>query len=96
MTVVLVFTGVLWSWRDHFQQELSFHVTCWQVSWLLSYSHFYIFADLTNFKILSTHGYYLNGPTERLGAGNQHIVKGGSSRDVIVKFDDTAAQMVSI
>ena len=33
-----------------------------------------------------------NGPTERLGAGNQHVVKGGVvCRDVIVKFDDTAA-----
>ena len=49
--------------------------------------------DLTNFKnTIDTVGTTWNGPTERLGAGNQHVVKGGVvCRDVIVKFDDTAA-----
>ena len=94
MTVVLVFTGVLLVLAGSLSAGAI--ISCNMLAGKLVApvtAIFTFFADLTNFKnTIDTVGTTWNGPTERLGAGNQHVVKGGVvCRDVIVKFDDTAA-----
>jgi ABC-type bacteriocin/lantibiotic exporter with double-glycine peptidase domain len=54
---------------------------------------FTFFADLTNFKsTLDSVGTSWNGPTERVGAGNEIVIKGEIiCKDVVVKFEDNNA-----
>ncbi|MEC7806773.1 MAG: peptidase domain-containing ABC transporter [Pseudomonadota bacterium] len=94
MTVVLVFTGVLLVLAGSLSAGAI--ISCNMLAGKLVSpvtAIFTFFADLTNFKnTIDSVGTTWNGPTERLGAGNQHVVKGGVvCRDVIVKFDDTSA-----
>ena len=78
MTVVLVFTGVLLVLAGSLSAGAI--ISCNMLAGKLVApvtAIFTFFADLTNFKnTIDTVGTTWNGPTERLGAGNQHVVKG--------------------
>ena len=56
-------------------------------------SFFTFFSDLNNFKsTLDSVGKSWNGPNERVGSGNEVVVKGEVvCKDVIVKFENTNA-----
>lgn len=94
MTIVLVFTGVLLVLGSNLSAGAI--ISCNMLAGKLVSpvtAIFTFFADLTNFKTtIDSVATTWNGPTERLGAGNQHVVKGGVvCRDVVVKFDDALA-----